>query len=640
MNIDYDGKPKFERPRKLTEVESLPQFIDKPPISIPTDERAVETDILFTNLAKAYIKGNVVLDALSKMEPAHSIPIDEAADAVRAAAIRLDKEISINGSIITYGMYQRAIDIVLGKKWEIRLETVSAKIPASIVEEDRKVSNILSGSPSGLLKEFIEQNGIVTTIIGMLTISPFQTVIFQSLGVEEAAKVVQSSQIPAGVALFLELGIKAEKILAILKASKLSTPITENQINELDRSEEARATALQSIGIDYQEFKASQEFQDSQNIISYVADYYKRYGGLLTPNGYLTIDHWIAYLQVAQNQQTIRDALDNSHKYSPKFREIRNEKANTETTTQNIFANGDKPHSNILSQLAGVTYSLTEHSNTIYDDIINVFSYQITDQELCCLIEVFGKLGNPETMLAIASMLRILATGLSDITARLQNVLNVQLGNLAQDALYSLISNINEFYDKIVSKVAKAFTINVDGLEHCTGMLTMGWAITHAISLLFDNLNSLIREISSVIGNSGVQSSPWSNSADRRHLLGIARLLEVIATRLSFAERCSSKNKNSNPAQITSNTDSKDFDQALFSILESRQPTIAISEKDKLRHFNNLPSKTSDRLKFSYGINSSQNNEINKPCSYKENSQRIDDLVTNLNSTIKEAFNG
>jgi hypothetical protein len=130
MNIDYDGKPKFERPRKLTEVESLPQFIDKPPISIPTDERAVETDILFTNLAKAYIKGNVVLDALSKMEPAHSIPIDEAADAVRAAAIRLDKEISINGSIITYGMYQRAIDIVLGKKWEIRLETVSAKIPA------------------------------------------------------------------------------------------------------------------------------------------------------------------------------------------------------------------------------------------------------------------------------------------------------------------------------------------------------------------------------------------------------------------------------------------------------------------------------------------------------------------------------
>jgi hypothetical protein len=651
MGIDYNGRKPFQRPRSLTEIQDIDQFRDKlSKDAFGVDERQEAIDDLFTGLATTYLSGNVVKDGLANMDPAQFIPIEEFADSVRAAATRLAKENSKNGTIVTYGLYQKAIEITLGKKWDLRGEVINMRVPASVEQSSRETTEKLSNAKgsASMVKEFIASNGIITTIIGMLTISPFQTVIFQALGVEKGAQGVQLAQIPAGIALFLEIGIKAERILSILKGAKVATPLVEQQIDTLSNSPEARAAALDTVGLDYEEFKKGNEFQDAQAIIKYVSEYYTRYGGLDRPNGTLSIDHWIAYLHVAQNQQTIRGALNNAPTFSPKFQSFKEQFGEATTENNNIFNSnpeGKKGNTKMLIQLASSTRAIKESSDGLYNDIIASFNYQLTDRDLCCLVQIFGKIGDPNIMRTIASLLRILATNLSGEIVRIENLISRFLGNLAQDALFEIMANVNEFYYKIAHKITKAFTADFNNLTACGGMFTLGWALLQSVRVLFDQVNSLLKEVSSIIGDFGASNSgSWKLGADRRQLLGMARLLEVLSDRLELANNCSSDN--STPSIDVTNisgTDKK-FDQAIFSILEEVPPNLQISEENRKKFFPNPPTFTSENLRFSFGIAPEQNSETlnsnNSNCSEEVQQQKIDELAANIQRALDETFNG
>lgn len=652
MNIDYNGRPQFSRPRKLTDLGTIEHFKDNLDYEAfgNEDERDQLIDKIFTDLAKTYLKGNKLKEGLSKMDPAQYIPIEEACDSTRAAAIRLNKEESKEGSIITYSLYQKAVDIILAKKWEIRGTAISMKLPASVAQTTQQTTEKISNSPKpeSMLKEFISQNGIITTILGMLTISPFQTIIFQALGVEEGAKGIQVSQIPAGIALFLELGIKAERIINALKKSNISTPLVEKQIAELSSSDSARAAALKTIGLDYNELKKSKEFIDSEEIVKYVNEYYTRYGGLVGPNSHLSIDHWIAYLNVAQNQQTIRGALNTSSEFSPKFQSYKQQYSPSQEpendSPASIFSGSTgKKTSKMFIQLASATRSLKENSNDLYDDILSSFIYQLTDRDMCCLVQIFGAIGNPEVMYTIASLLRILATDLSGEIVRIQNIITAFLGNLAQDALFEIAKDINKFYYKIAHKITKTFTTDFENLPACNGMLTLGWALLHSVRAIFDQVNALIKEISTIIGNFGqAANGSWKVSADRRHLLGIARILEVLAARLDLANTCEldSKNRSVTPNNDLTDTNSN-FDQAIFTILGEPAPVLSIKTEDLQKHFPNVSEKKSDRLKFSYGIIPEQNTEKGKGnCYTPDQQERINNLIASLSTSLRENLNG
>ena len=648
MSIDYNGRKPFSRDRKLFETESLEQFQDRIEKNAfgQEDERGKATDELYSDLAKTYLKGRVLRDALSKMDPAQFIPIEEFADSTRAAAIRIAREISKDGDIITYSMYQKAVDTILERKWEIRATVLDLQIPASSAQnaEETKalISNTKNSSP--LLKEFISENGIVTTIIGMLTISPFQTIIFQALGVEEGAKGIQLSQIPAGIALFLEIGIKPERIKSILKDSKISTPLVEEQIDVLANSDVARSNAMSGIGIDYDEFKKSQEFTDCEDIVNYVSQYYGRYGGLDRPNGHLSIDHWVAYLRVAQNQQTLRGALNTSHKFSQKFQNIKdvNSIGVQDNQDPNIFNSDSKKTSKIFTQLASAVVVLKETSNTIYDDIANSFTYYLTDRDLCCLVQIFGEIANPKLMQTIASLLRILSVDIGGSIVNIQSMLARLLANLAQDALFELMANVNEFYYKIAHKITKAFTVDIQGFEACSAMLPLGWSLLNAVNTIFEQANKLLKEISSIIGDVGNnQSGEWEAAADRRHLLGIARLLEVLAFRLDLANTCDTSRSGTTSSIDQINDPKAYMNEAIFDILGSAPPVIAFSEEDRGRYFPEVKKTTSKRLKFSYGIESEQNTEDSpKDCIESDQKARLSALIDNIKKAVTENFNG
>lgn len=643
-SIEYNGRPEFSRERKLSEIESINQFkdrIEQEALNTNT-ERDDAVDALFTGLAKTYLKGNVLLDGLSKMDPAQSIPIDKDANTTRAAATRLNSDESLKGSIITYSLFQNAVNKMLDKKWELRGTYINMKVPASVEQQTKEASNSISGGSNSLIQEFISQNGIVATILGMLTMSPFQSVIFQSLTVEEGAKTIQTAQIPVGIALFLELGIKGEEILRILKGANVSTPIVELEITRLESSESARAAALSDAGFDYDDFKKSQEFTDCENIINYVTQYYTRYGGLLAPGSHLTIDHWVAYLHVAQNQQTIRGSLNTSHKFSPRFASYKEQFSKLPETQDNIYKETNKKHSNILNNLAGVTRSLKVASDKTYDDIINTFTYTLTDKDMCCLVQIFGSIANPALLQGIAVILRILATSLSVDILKIQNAMCRAISNFLQDALFELAAQINEMYYKILHKITKVFTVDFDNIPACTGMFTLGWAMIHTVAIVFDEIDALIKEITSIIGDFGnPRAGTWEVGADRRHLLGMARILETLAQRLDLANSCDLNNKKVPTLTNQLNDSNSDIDSAIFTILGSRPSMLNISEENKQKHFSKTINTTSSKLKFDYGIIPQQNNESGlDKCQDEGNVEKINKLIENLTSALNNNFNG
>jgi hypothetical protein len=112
------------------------------------------------------------------MEPAQFIPIEDGADLVSKAASRLDNEASLRGTIITYSMYTNAIDFCLKQQWNDRIKYTAITAPVSITNTKTQSSTTKKDDQLNLIKEFLEQNGIASIIIGMLTLSPFQNIIF------------------------------------------------------------------------------------------------------------------------------------------------------------------------------------------------------------------------------------------------------------------------------------------------------------------------------------------------------------------------------------------------------------------------------------------------------------------------------
>jgi hypothetical protein len=262
---------------------------------------------------------------------------------------------------------------------------------------------------------------------------------------------------------------------------------------------------------------------------------------------------------------------------------------------------------------------------------------------MCCLVQIFGAIGNPEVMYTIASLLRILATDLSGEIVRIQNIISSFLANLAQDALFEIAKDINKFYYKIADKITKTFTTDFENLPACNGMLTLGWALLHSVRAIFDQVNALIRDISTIIGNFGLAADgSWKIAADRRHLLGIARILEVLAARLDLANTCEldSKNRSVRPNNDLTDTDSN-FDQAIFTILGDIPPVLPMKSEDVQKHFPDITTKQSSRLKFSYGIIPEQNTEKGKGnCYTPDQQERINNLINSLTSALRENLNG
>ena len=669
MGIEYEGRRPYEKPRKLTELGPEGYYSDAAPEPTDVDPEKDAIDQLFSRLTKTYLKGKSLKKGLSKMNPAQFIIIEEDATETAASARRLSSEQSKDGTIIPYSLFQQAVDTAIRKKRTVKGTILNGSIPATKRGASKKTVKDLSGPEyANLFVEFLAENGIVGTIFGMLTMAPFQSIIFQSLQVEKAAQGSQLAQWAPGIVLLLELGLKADQILGAMDAAKIDVQPVKDAINKLENDPEARREALEATGIDPDDLRKSQEYQDSQNIVSYTVEYYKRYNGLDRPNGYLTIDHWIGYLQVAQNQESLRSAVNTASTFSPKFKdiEVRNkpggfgrepdifspggENSELELSDVELF-NNSLDVVPMLNQFGSSARLLQETSDTVYSDIIAAFNYRLTDKDLCCLVQIFGKLVDPKLLNNIAVILRILAATLGEFIARIANIMAQFLASVAQDILFEMIATLNKYYSKVVTKILDIFTLDIKYLTACNGMFTLGYAIIESVNALFDQMIGLIKDINRVImdfGSQGLdidlQGSGWVGAAERRYLLGTARLLEVLSQRFALANSCDLNLGQEYSFTEVSTDPNQRIDSALLNIIEELPPVLTIPEEEINKYFDNEPTLTSDRLKFSYGIGSVQNNETDEaedgPCIEEQTQEKLDELLSSLQNAINTTFNG
>ena len=644
QKIGYNGVPEFNRPRKLVEDEDLSPDVlkdNKPPPK--EDRRKAATEELFRSLAKTHLKGKVLQKGLAGMDPAAFIPIDENASDVAAAATRLAVNESKQGTIITYAMFQRSVDAINDEKWKVRRRYFNTDIPATGPGQSKLIAKSTKTQKDGIFDDYLNGVGAAGAFLAALAIAPFMSDVFAALSGEEgAAKATFGVKMIAGIAILLELGIKAAKIIELLKSLKVTIPNAEATVNELSTSREARNRALQNAGVNYDELVGSLEKDDNKKIIDYVAEYYNRYGGLIGPDEYLTIDHWIAYMHVSQNQLLIRGALDIADSYSEKFAELRSgtDSDNPIIESSEESINSRLPKLDISVALSSSTRALRERSNDMYDDILNSFMYQLTDQDLCCLVSLFGAFGDTKLLRTIAAVLRILATDFGLEIANILNQLKAYVTNMIMGALFALVNEMNKVMQTILLKITDAFTIKIPGLEHCIGLLSIGWAIINALQTIFKIIKDLIREIMSIINDYGRGDSPgWSVAADRRHLYGIARILEVLATRLEMANVCATDTAETTPP-IVRDVEISDIaaGDVIYNIIGKMPPSLDISNQEIEKYFGQMQSKASQRLKFKYGILDMQNAKSRDGTSCMEPlpKEALDEIVKKLKSVLNE----
>jgi len=646
-SLEYNGRPEFERKRHLEETGTSSALKDlvRP---LETDERQEAINQIFKDLAKTYLKGSKLQQAIRNMDPAQFIPIELGAETVSNSARRQYPEQSRSGTIVTYSMYCNSIDRLLDKQNKLKTNYTTISIPASIQGQTRKYNKDMTGSGDELgniLEEFLAENGIAGTILCMFASTVFQGGMFGSLVVEEGAKAGWAANVIAGIALLLEIGLKAYTIIEMLKKAKVHTPLIEDQTNTLANDPAARAAALEKIGITQADLKSTTEASDSQEIVNYVSEYYQRYGGFVGPNSHLTIDHWLAYSSVAKNQQVIRSSLNTADTFSDDFLNIRNQ----ETPQPIDQSENPKKTSNMFVQLAGATKALRERSNNAYDDIMDALQYQLTDQDLCCLVQVFGANYDTGMLKTIASILRVLAVDLSGELIKLDNIMRRFLANIFQAAVFELTAQLNEFYCKVLKKLTKLFTMDIEGAEACGGLLTIGLALIQSVRALFKMVEDMISEISAIIGEYGLPNlggwsikgqGEWINIAERRHLIGIARALEVIATRLDLAKSCERPSASAAGGVSFTLEEVDTTGAAVLSIIEKTDPTLKLDPKDEQKYFSNRKPRSSERLKFSFGIKNEQNiSESNKStnCGDTTSAQQIENLIQSFRSALAKA---
>lgn len=650
QKIGYNGLPEYNKPRKLVETNNnkdvnSPLSDKKPPV---LTDRQKEADELYRSIAQTYIKGRKLQKGLAGMDPAAYIPIVEDSDA-GVSARRLFENESKNGTIITYSMFQKSVDYIYQKKWEMRKMYMQNIFPVTKLGETELISSVERTTKNkGLIREFIEGNGLAGALIGLLCMTPFMADFMLALsGEESAAKGVFSIKVIAGLALLVELGLKAAKIIELLKLLKgAKIDNLESVIEQLENDPDARARALGDIGIDANEMRQSIIPNDHKKIIDYVSEYYNRYGGLAEPNGFTTIDHWIAYMHVAQNQMLLRGALNVADDYSTRFEDIRqtessvpNEPYTSSATVEERSGIGF-PRFELGVTLASGTRALREKSNDIYDDILNAFMYQISDQDLCCLVSLFGAVKNTDMLRTIAAILRILATDLSFDIANLLNKLKLFIANMLTAIIFELISQIDKVMQKLLLKLVDMFTVNIEALKNCIGLLSIGWAIMDAVRVFFKIVKDLMRELVSIINDYAQgDDTGWSIAADRKHLFGIARILEVLATRLDLAAVCEIKRDGSRDGTPPlGDVEIKDITagDVIYDILGKFPPTLNLTNQEIEKYFPNQQSRTSKRLKFNYGIVDMQNSKRaeGSGCVEPPPASAINEMVNKMNEIL------
>lgn len=586
MGLDYNGIPEFSRDRNL-----FISSVDDNLLSDLLEESGKDSieDRIFDDIARVYLKGEALKEALGEMGKAGFIPVESMSKVI--SSIQRVNSDADNYNVITFGLFKEACEFLHSRSTSLNEEFLGTY---NIIDPDLQGQTITSvhknvtHSGDDWISDFLSAGSAVAGI--MLT--GFMNDLFTSVSprvTEPANEMKQwgAQGIVITVALLIELGITYAQMLDKFKDSNSIDIETLNSFKEMEHDPVGRAEILKAAGYDYDALKKNQAFDDYTCIKNYALEYIKR------QEEQQKFQHWISWISVVSNQGLVKHGLAMAPVFSEKWASFSSDSvlSTGSDETDPFEAAKDKVVSNFNNGLKSYLSSLHSNSSDMYDETYAAFNFQLDERILCCMIYFLGPLDSS----ALESISKVLKISLIRFNVDLKQLAAFMIDNtltsiLNMAATYSS-KLISEISDEILSTFFSLPKNDFDAMiKLCSGIDILfkifDDAIGSIVAMIEDMLAQLRLSIQAISGKSGALAS---TVAEQRAVITIISMIDSIATKLDHANEVCHSNLSDEEIPSINNYDAADAAINFVALeLPKLFPVMQMSEENSRKYFRDV----------------------------------------------------
>lgn len=595
MSLDYKGIPEFSRDRDLylasIDPNQVSSFVEKnTPVS--------EADLRFDELAKTYLKGNALQNAIKNLNPGGFIPVEPESSVVVSIQRQYPKNENYN--VITFGMFQEATEFLSSRSMALNEDNIiSFKAIDPKIENSVTVS-IQKGSTShgkDWISCFLDQ---LSSWAGMLiagkmidlsmAVSPQVDV--DSNGGTGGMKSWSAQGFPIAIAILVELGLTLYEYNRLYKNDPSIPPEVHDKFQELSQDPVKRQAVLQEAGISYTTLRDNQKFNDLKAIRQYAIAYIDR------NQDTLDFTHWLSYAQVVQSQTILRGTMAMAPTFSSKWNKFYN--GPSAGTTQDTTVTEDVETVNYPSYAANVALTqyladITIAMDNQYNDIYQSLTFDVDPQLICCLAWILG----PMDTTFLSSLSGLLALGSIHMNMNLKDSIEYLGETILLGYVNMLIHYICMVMDSILRSVMQSFGYVppgdlAAGISACVGFGLILDIIDFVLRFIISYMGELFNWLRTLVDRLSQKTITMSeNIPGQKALLTLSRFLGVLANDIDRAQSlCPPLHEH--PSQYNPETNKDLADQVYnfaVNIMPGLYPVLEMPEIDRRKYFSDIPAK-------------------------------------------------
>ncbi|MHA2066051.1 MAG: hypothetical protein ACXABY_16895 [Candidatus Thorarchaeota archaeon] len=600
MGLDYSGTPKQPFRRDLTDTINR---LRQNKVELLDEEPENRDDALFNDIARVFIKGDKLQKGLGEMNPAGFIPVEQESDVIFSIQ-RVDPTLSTDR--ITFGLFKEACEFIAAQGQNIDEQFMLNLTEVDVNSINRKIVTHTKGQTNesdDFLSQFLTALSPFAGIMIMGFLNDLASLNSPKVGVPDGTN--SGQQVPlwhaqglgVGISMLIELGLGVAAFMATTGEDTNSLkPEIRSRIDELSKDPAQRKQLLEEAGYDYEALKKNKKFDDYTAIKDYSIQYISR------QNNNLNYDHWIAWVNVNDNQSLLRGALAMAPTYSQKWRRFydTNDVESFENVAdQNVI---DDPEQVLIDgAIAGMrSYfsTLWSISNDHYDQTHLVYTMQLDARFMCCIIWFLGPL-DIKSLEGISDILRLLSF---DVKLNIPDMISFITAGAASNLLNMISVYINKVIDGIYNNIMdKLFSIPRNdwevAIKYCIGIQVLFNIIEKAFVKVISTINEIIDHLEHTLRiKLQAKSHAYIQvSAERRFLTTLAALVDAIAAKLEFAQtHCNFPNE-TDPQKINDLAAEAAVDFVTNEVAEL-YPTLDLPEDVRRKFFSGIPGFTTDNL--------------------------------------------
>lgn len=592
MSLDYRGLPDFIRERELATTNvsraRINSFIDK---AKPQSQE----DIVFDDLAKIYLKGEALKNAIGEMGLQTFIPVEDGAS-VKASIQRI---YSSRTDIITFGQFKEACEFIASRNSSIdedfllKFKVIDPKLEnTSITTKYKGIKN----NGNDWISSFLEQ---LSSFAGMLIAGKMADLSFlispqldiDSEGGSGSFKSWGAQGSAIAICLLIELGVSLFEFKRLYGDSVAIPDSIKSDFESLYNDPSKRESILTDAGFDYKLFKENQRFNDYKAIKDYCIDFISK------NQDDLSYDHWISYSQVVDLHLMVTQTMPLAPSFSDKWRRAYSDGPDSYSSTatsvvENVDTQslGDFVVYNMNSAMMQYLRDISANANATYDLTYKSLGFEVDPALICCLVWYLGPM-DLESLKKISSILRIASlnthSNAKDLLSYFgESVLTSLMHMMCHYASQVLDSTIKQFYKKM-SNVPDE-TLNTAN-RNCIGFKVILSISRISLKFIVNYIEELVKQLSGIIHS--ITSKTQAHSANiqkKRTFKTLSLLLDHIIANIEHIQPlCPTIDKMN--SVIDNDSIADNTFNLVATIIPNAFPVLKMSEIDRRKHFANLP---------------------------------------------------